>query len=61
MTNLLHAVRGDDRGGGLRVDGGAVDGGEAVADCVALFEVGRRRGEVDDGAADDDGAQEQNH
>ena len=54
----LHAVRGDDRGGGRRIDGAAVDGVEA--DRVVLVQV-RRRGEVDDWAADDDGAQEQNH
>ena len=59
LMTELHAVRGEDGGGGRRV-GGQFDGVEA--DCVVVVEVRRRRGgEVDDGAADDDGAQEQNH
>ena len=58
MTSLmaeLHAVRGDDGGCGRGVTRPVVE--DVEADGVVLD----GRGEVDDGAADDDGAQEQNH
>ena len=61
MSDLLHAVGGDDRGGdgGCRVDGAVVDGVEGDRAAVSSVEVDR--GEVEDGAAHGDGAQEQNH
>ena len=60
MSDLLHAVGGDDGGGdGGRVYGAVVDGVEGVDRAAVSVEVDR--GEVEDGAAHGDGAQEQNH